>query len=120
VTATLGQPVWHETDETTGSLLDLIADDGSLLHEREWNTYLAALRDAATPDGVVRPNALRPLVTGRIKPCRLGPFARRAVLEGVMVPDGWQVTEGSGSGNDGKPARCYRLTDSPAAPPPSG
>ncbi len=107
------QPAWSEVDEETGSLLDLIADDGSLPHEAEWETYQQALRDAADNTGHVSANALRRLVRGQVKPNRLGAFARRAVLEGITRADGYEVSDDREGGNAGRPARCYRLVNSP-------
>jgi hypothetical protein len=104
-------PHWHATDEQTASLLDLLADDGSVSpsKEQEWSVFLLALVTAKTRDGgVIRANRMRPMVRDKVAPQRIGPFYRRACLEGLIVADGWEVSDDAEGKNSGKPARTYR------------
>lgn len=97
-------------DPTTASLLDLLADDATYSSEFEWREFVRCLEHAADAERVVRPNRLRPLVRGVVKPNRIGAFTHRAVASGLMVPTGeWEVSDDTTSRNSGKPSRCYRL-----------
>ena len=101
---------FEATDDDTASLLDLLADDGTVSADHEWHLFLDALATAADADGVIRPNRLRPLVRGRVKPSRIGAFMHRAVCADVIRPTGeWQVSDDTTSRNSGKPSRCYVL-----------
>lgn len=103
------QPHWQPVDADTGDLLTLLADDGTIPTDNEWEVYLAAVREAADDAGIVRPNALRPLLRGRVKPCRVGAFTRRALLAGVLVrTGGYEVSDDTASRNGGKPAPVMR------------
>jgi hypothetical protein len=105
-------PVWSAVDAEMGTLLDLIADPDAvpnLTPDQEWRTYVLALRTvAAMHDGAISANVLRPSVRGVVKPSRIGAFCRRAQLEGLIVADGWEVSDDTESGNAGRPARNYR------------
>lgn len=108
------QPQWSPVDDDTADLLSLVANDQ--LHprpEEEWQVFCQALLRAADR-GVVRPNALRPLVRGQIAPRRIGAFTNRALAEGLLVATGeWQVSDDTEGRNGGKPCRVYRLIAHP-------
>ena len=105
------QPRWEPVDNEQADLLSLVAM-GPLAPptaEEEWAEFVAALRFVAQGnDGVISANAMRELIHDAVKPCRVGPFYSRASARNLIVRDGWDITEGSPSGNDGKPARLYR------------
>jgi hypothetical protein len=102
-------PEWGSVDDTTADLLALVErgrlsdDDGS------WARYVEALATVARDNGgVIRPNALRPLVRGVIAPKRIGAHARRALLEGLVRPNGeYEESDDVDSRNAGKPVRCW-------------
>jgi hypothetical protein len=99
-------------DSATASLLDLIASDR--LHEDDAATVVAAIRaTAAEHAGVVNPNRVRALLRNEhgciVHPNVIGATYNALSRAGVLVHDGWVITEGSTSGNDGKPAKRYRL-----------
>lgn len=104
------QPKWEPTDTDTADLLTLLADDGSLPTNFEWDRFVVALRNAALADGgLVMPNRLRPLVRGVVKPNRIGAFTHRAARAGLIEATGeWQVSDDKVGGNAGRPMRCYR------------
>lgn len=110
-------PAWSATDEQTGNLLDLLADDGSVAPsaEDEWREFVGCLRHCAKYNGgTIYPNDLRPLVRGQVKPSRIGAFTRRAILEGLVEYTGqWQVSDDTESGNAGKPCRELRWVAQP-------
>lgn len=108
-------PTWSPVDEQTDSLLDLIADDGTLTTEAEWDLYTAILAGvAATAGGVINPNVLRLSIRGRIKPQRVGAFTHRALSQGLVEYTGEWVTSTDTHGrNSGKPARELRWLGGP-------
>ena len=105
-------PTWSAVDNATGDLLDLLADDGTLSVEHEWECYLSCLRMAAAcgvPDNVIDPNFLRVAIDGRIKPQRVGAFAHRALTRGLVEYTGRYVISTDTHGkNAGKPCREMR------------
>jgi len=111
---------WESVDDETADLLSLVANDK--MHPRpdeEWSAFVAALH-AAEVDGLVQPNALRPLLRNVVAPRRIGAFTHRAKSEGLIVETGdWQISDDREGRNGGRPMRVYRLTDSrsPVAPP---
>lgn len=112
-------PRWEQVDGSTGTLLDLLADDGSTSPSKaeEWETFVYAMRFLARGNGgEIRPNLLRPLVRGNVKPSRIGAFHRRACLEGLIAPTGeWEISDDTEGRNSGRPMRCYRwVGDQPA------
>jgi hypothetical protein len=106
------QPQWSAVDDATGSLLDLLADPTpipTMTPSEEWRAYTLALRTiAAQHGGAIPANVLRPVVRGVVAPQRIGAFCRRAQLEGLIVADGWDISDDRESGNAGRPARNYR------------
>ena len=103
-------PTFAATDDDTASLLDLLADDGTVSVDAEWDTYVAAIHQAADDAGIVRPNVLRPLLRGRVKPNRIGAMTHRAARSGLLVATGeWEVSDDREGRNSGKPSRIYRL-----------
>jgi hypothetical protein len=108
------QPQWAPVDAETGDLLSLLADDGSLPTDFEWDRFVQALESASELDGRIRPNFLRPLLRGVVKPNRIGAFTNRAKAEGLIVWDGeWEVSDDTEGRNGGKPARIYRWVGTP-------
>lgn len=105
------QPAWDHVDNYTADLLSLVADQGHVSADHEWDEYVRAVRYVAAHDGgLVRPNALRPLIRGVVAPRRIGAFTNRAKAEWLLVDAGeWQVSNDHEGRNGGKPARVYRL-----------
>ncbi len=107
-------PTWAPTDDTTASLLDLIANDQ--MHPRpaeEWDRYVQGLRATADTSGRIDPNWLRENLRGEIAPRRIGAFCNRAKAEGLIRWDGeWVVSDDAEGRNAGRPARCYVLVAS--------
>jgi hypothetical protein len=110
------QPQWSATDDTTATLLTLVADAAS---DAEWQVYLEALRIAAaipdSPPDVIKPNTLRRVLNGypehrRVAPRRVGAFASRAVRQQLVTYTGeWQTSDDTHGRNAGKPCRVMRL-----------
>ena len=99
-------------DAHTASLLDLI--DADRIHADDKATVIAAIEaTAAEADGLVDPNALRRRLYNAhgciVHPNVIGTTVRNLARSGRLVFSHWVVTEGSTSGNDGRPARAYRL-----------
>lgn len=114
-------PRWEQVDGSTGTLLDLLADDGSTSPSKaeEWDLYVACLREAASfsssYQSVINPNTLRTVIAGRIKPQRVGAFTHRALSEGLVEYTGNYVISTDRAGrNSGKPAREMRWLGEPA------
>lgn len=103
------QPAWSSVDDDTADLLTLVADDGRLCVDEEWNLYVRCLRSAASSFGVIDPNLLRQVIGGRIKSQRVGAFTHRALSAGVVEYTGQYVTSTDTRGrNGGKPCRQLR------------
>lgn len=103
-------------DKQTASLLALIASDR--IHADDARTVVEAIeRTASEHAGTVDPNRLRLLLHNAhgciVHPPVIGSVIAQLKHAGVLEPIGWVVTEGSRSGNDGRPARSYRLTKRP-------
>lgn len=104
-------PAWSPVDETTGSLLDLLADDGTVSTDYEWDLYVKALRHCAmfSTECRINPNTLRRRIAGRIKPQRVGAFTHRALSQGLVEYTGHYVISTDTKGkNVGKPCRELR------------
>ena len=106
-------PTWQPVDEPTSDLLSLIADDPRVDHE--YQTFLdAAANCARIHNGLVYVNFVRDVLTNAdgqlmIRPQRLSAFWNKASRDGHMVRTGdWDICEGSGSGNDGRPQPVRR------------
>ena len=100
------------TDSGQGDLLALVAmgSPSTGTADEEWAEFVAALRYVAEPrEGLIPPNALRPLVRGVVAPKRLGAFTSRAVARGLIEATGdWQVSDDTEGRNAGRPCRVYR------------
>ena len=99
-------------DDATASLLALISADR--IHADDARTVVEAIRrTAAEHAGTVDPNALRALLWNEhgciVHPPVIGATVSALRHKGVLEPTGWVVTEGSTTGNNGRPARTYRL-----------
>lgn len=104
------QPAWSAVDDDTADLLTVLADDGTLSVDEEWELYIACLRRAAARFNVIDPNALRVEIDGRIKPQRVGAFTHRALSQGLVEYTGEYVISDDKRGrNSGKPLRVLRL-----------
>ena len=95
------------------SILDVLANDGTVTSDYEWSLFLDALRDAADLSLHIYPNTLRPLLT-QISPARRGAFTRRAKLAGIIreVPGMVEVSDDHGSRNGGRIMPVYALRQS--------
>lgn len=109
------QPQWSPVDTETGDLLSLLADDGTLTKAAQWDEFTACLRLASVwDDGLVQQNRMRPLIKDKVDPRRVGPFYRRACLEGLIAPTGdWQTSNDHAGKNAGRPMRTYRWIGAP-------
>ena len=107
-------PAWESVDNDTASLLDLLADDGTVSADYEWDLYVECLRRAADDQcgeyGLsINPNTLRHFIAGRIKPQRVGAFTHRALAQGLVEYTGqWVVSTDTKGRNSGKPMRELR------------
>lgn len=104
------RPEFSRTDDETSDLLSLVADTNHVSAAHEWDVYVTALHLAADSNGVIQPNALRPLVRGKVAPKRLGAFSHRALTSGLLEATGaWQISDDTEGRNAGKPCRVLRL-----------
>lgn len=96
-------------------LLDLLHDDPSPLNVDHVTAITAAILvvGETTPGGRISPNAVRALLRrthGFLPaPQRIGPTYRALVKAGQITRDGWETNDDIEGGNNGKPARTYRL-----------
>ena len=107
-------PQWSPVDDETSDLLTLVADDGTVSTDYEWDLYVECLRTVAewshlagNENGhVINPNGLRAAIAGRIKPQRVGAFAHRALSQGLVRYTGEYVISTDTRGrNSGRPMR---------------
>lgn len=108
-------PTWRPVDEQTASLLDLLADDGSVSPSKDEvrRLFLDACRgDAFHHGGLVSVNRVRALLADAdIEPHRYSSLwahftGHGKPMEKARLADGsvqWQTCHGSKSGNDGRP-----------------
>jgi hypothetical protein len=109
----MSAPQWSPVDDDTADLLTLVADEGHVSADFEWDLFIDAVHAVSTwrADRVIQPNDLRPLVRDRVAPRRIGAFTNRAVKSGLIVPTGdWQVSDDTEGRNAGRPMRVYRWT----------
>lgn len=109
----MSAPQWAPIDDDTADLLTLVADDGRLCVEAEWDLYVECLRWSqncvAGGDSRINPNVLRGVIAGRIKPQRVGAFTHRALSAGLVEYTGQYVISTDTRGkNSGKPCRELR------------
>lgn len=98
-------------DDPTADLLSLVADPGHPSADHEWHLFVEAVRTSAH-GGLVSQNRVRPIITGRIAPRRVGSFYSRACREGLIRATGeWTVSTDKAGRNSGKPCRMYALAD---------
>lgn len=105
-------------DPRTAALLDLIAGDPR--HEGDRAEIVRAILETARENaGRVDPNRLRAKLTNEwgstVYPACIGATVNALARRGVLHFDRWVITEGSETGNNGRPARSYTLTDRTAA-----
>jgi hypothetical protein len=102
-------PQWESVDSDVADLLHLVADETHPSVSYEWSVWVGCARQVASENGgIVDPNALRELVRGNVAPPRLGAFVHRALTSGLMVRDGWVVSDDTTGRNAGRPAMSYR------------
>lgn len=106
----MSAPRFEATDAY--DLLALVADPESPVGRDDVAAFLdACRRDAMAHDGLVSVNRVRKLMDGRdIEHHRYSAFWARFTGKGrpMVKADGWEVCEGSTSGNDGRPYRLRR------------
>lgn len=106
-------PAWAPVDQTTASLLALI--DGDPIHAADRARVINAIIATADADNDrIDPNQLRRRLTdgngqSTVYPATTGATVNALAVRGVLVSIGWTTTEGSTSGNNGRPARVRRL-----------
>ena len=101
------QPAWDSVDSPTADLLSLVADEGHVSADFEWDEFVRCLRFAAARGaGTISPNVLRPLVRGKVAPRRIGAFTHRALSQGLVAYTGdYELSDDTEGRNGGKPAR---------------
>ena len=110
----MSTPAWSSVDDDTADILTLVAtpspENEAARAAEEWAEFARCLRFAADERGLIAPNALRRLVRGNVKPCRVGAFTNRALSQGLVAYTGdWQISDDTEGRNGGKPARVMRL-----------
>lgn len=94
-------------DQPTADTLALL--DGDLVHRTDREVIIAAIEDVAAENGGrVDPNELRRVIAGQVQPQVIGAVVQGLARRGHLEPDGFTITEGSSSGNNGRPARVWR------------
>ena len=103
-------PRFEPVDSNTADLLTLLAEQNPATPQevREWDHFVATLREVAQATGLIDQNAARPLLRGEIKPSRIGAFYRRAALAELICPVGTNSSDDLVQRNRGKPTRVYR------------
>ena len=104
-------PHAEPVDAQTASLLETVATDR--VHEDDSAAVESAIRRVAAENaGRVDMNLVRPLLRNEhgstVTPQVIGATVNALKRAGHLVDDGWVVTTGSTSGNNGRPARAYR------------
>lgn len=95
-------------DQPTADTLALMNLDR--VHRTDRQIILAAIEIVADEgDGVVDPNKLRRLVSGRVQPNVIGATIQGLAKQGHLEPHGFTITTGSASGNNGRPARTWKV-----------
>lgn len=95
-------------DPDTRALLELIAGDP--IHEDDRAAVVGAIVAAARANGGrVDPNEVRKRLDGSVYPRVVGATYQSLAAKGVLVPDGWTISQDKHGRNSGKPARKYRL-----------
>ncbi len=104
-------PQWAPVDDSTADLLSVLAHTNQPIPgpEAEWQEFTACLRLASVWDaGTVTANRMRPLIKDKVAPRRVGPFYRKACLEGLIrATDDWEPSNDHGGKNAGRPTRKY-------------
>lgn len=94
-------------DPTTADTLSLMQIDP--VHRTDRDIILDAIETvAARNGGTVDPNELRGRLHGLVYPKTIGATINGLAKQGRLEPAGWTVTKGSTTGNNGRPARCWR------------
>lgn len=114
----MSAPQWSPVDEETENLLTLVADEGHVSADFEWDAYrLALVAVAERGTGIVNPNRLRDVVRGQVAPRRIGAFTHRALSQGLVQYTGQFVISDDTEGrNAGRPCREMRLLTSEQLP----
>ena len=74
----------------------------------EWAVFVAALRQAVGPGGLISQTNVRPLIQA-IPPKHRGLLYRRAVKAGLIKPLGYEPSTDAAGGNTDKPQRTYLM-----------
>lgn len=94
-------------DQPTADTLALMNLD--LVHRTDREIILDAIETvAARSGGIVDPNELRGRLHGLVYPKTIGATINGLAKQGRLEPAGWTITKGSTTGNNGRPARCWR------------
>ena len=84
------------------------------VHRTDREIILGAIETIATrTGGHIDPNELRRELYGLVYPKTIGATIHGLTKAGHLQPHGWTVTEGSATGNNGKPCRVYRVRSLP-------
>ena len=99
-------------DQPTADALDLLNFDPT--HRTDRQIILDVIETIATrTGGRIDPNELRRELYGLVYPKTIGATIHGLTKAGHLQPHGWTVTEGSATGNNGKPCRVYRVRSLP-------
>lgn len=99
-------------DDATQDTLNLLGVDPTHRTDRDIvEDAVEAL--AADRGGMIDPNELRERLKGddgrpRVASPTIGSAINAMARAGVITPDGWVITTGSPTGNNGRPARRWR------------
>lgn len=98
-------------DERTAALLEQLS--GAPEYAPARRVIVAAIVATGRANaGIVDPNRVRAALAGKVVPPRLvGALYAALVSRGVLEFVGWTTSDDVAGGNQGKPARRYRLTD---------
>ena len=103
----MSAPTWKPVDTATADFLELVGDTNHVSAAREWSDFLRCLKHCtALNNGVIEPNALRPMVRGVVAPRRIGAFVNKALRAGLVEHNGsWQTSDDRVGRNAGRPMR---------------
>lgn len=99
-------------DDATQDTLDLLRIDPAHRTDRDVVEY-AVEKVAYEHGGVIDPNVLRERLKGddgrpRVASPVVGSVINALARAGRIKANGWVITTGSPTGNNGRPARCWR------------
>lgn len=98
-------------DPGKDAILALIA--GDVVHQRDRAAIVDAIRASVDHTGRTCGNAWRPLIPAWVYPKVIGATVHALVAAGVLVQDGWVISNDTRGRNSGRPTRVYRWRGAP-------